>query len=382
MKKHLLLLLPLFLLLHAGSQSISMNLNYQNTVRNFLVHLPTGYTAGQQLPLVINMHGYTSNAQQQEAYSLMDITANNNQFIVCYPNGLNNSWNSGFTLPYNSSPDDVGFISKVIDTLHALYDVNLNRVYACGMSNGGFQSHRLACDLENRIAAIASVTGTIAEVAALNCTLSRHVPVMQVHGTLDPVVNYNGGTGSKSVEETINFWLGKDGCQVISDTFAFANTSTTDGSTVERIRYRDCDGQTEIWFYKVTGGGHTWPGGAIDIPTNGNTNRDINASQEIWDFFNRYTLSGPTGLLNIAGTELQLTVFPNPTTGTLQVTTAGIDFNESLALTVTDVAGKSLLTQNLSAGANTVDISKLAKGIYIVQVRGKAVSATRRIIKD
>jgi polyhydroxybutyrate depolymerase len=383
MKKFLQLLVPCFLLAQAYGQSAGFTLNYQNTVRDFLVHLPTGYTNGQQLPLVINMHGYTSNAQQQEAYTQMDGTADNNQFIVCYPNGLSNAWNSGFVAPYNSSPDDVGFISKIIDTLHTLYGINLNRVYACGMSNGGFQSHRLACDLENRIAAIASVTGVITDLTALNCVLSRKVPVMQVHGTLDPVVSYAGAAGYKSVEETVNFWLGKDDCPAVSDTFQFPNTSTTDGSTVERIRYTNCDQQTEVLFYKITGGGHTWPGGAIDLPSNGNTNRDFNASQEIWDFFNRYTLQGPNGIEPVTESGISVTVYPNPSTASINVNINGSSNNQTIQLLLTDLQGRLLISQPYGiTGGNTINMETMAPGIYFLKIAGKGITMVKQVVKQ
>ncbi|MBP6730527.1 MAG: T9SS type A sorting domain-containing protein [Chitinophagales bacterium] len=377
-----LLALFVFCAVAIAHSAETLTLNYQNTERNFIVHLPTGYTAGQQLPLVINMHGYTSNASQQELYSKMDQTANANNFIVCYPNGIANAWNSGFTPPYNSSPDDVGFISKVIDTLSTLYGVNLNRVYACGMSNGGFQSHRLACDLENRIAAIASVTGTISELAAFNCTLSRKVPVLHIHGTQDMVVSYNGSTGIKSVDSTISFWLDKNGCSTVSDVVNYPNTNTSDGSTVQRTRYTDCTSNTEVVLYKITGGGHTWPNALIDVPTSGPTNRDFDASQEIWDFFNRYTLSGPTGVPQIESPAIALNVLPNPTSGTMQVTVSGTNAYQYLTLTLVDITGRVVLTESNVAATTTLNISAMANGIYFLQLQGEGVALTQKIVKQ
>lgn len=376
-------LLAILLLVNAAYVfcSDTLSLNYQNTPRTFIVHLPTGYTPGQHLPLVINLHGYTSTGGAQELYSQMDQTANTNNFIVCYPDGLNNSWNSGFTLPYNSAPDDVGFISKVIDTLYSLYSINLQRVYACGMSNGGFQSHRLACDLENRIAAIASVTGTISEVAAFNCTLSRKVPVMHIHGTLDPIVSYYGSTGIKSVDATITFWLGKNGCTNNNSVYNYPNTNTADGSTVERTRYTDCADGTEVVLYKIAGGGHTWPGAAIDIAQYGNTNRDFNASQEIWDFFNRYTLSGPTGIGETKmNDESAYSVFPNPTTGKLIVTATSL--NHPTLISLIDVTGRTVISVKTTVSQNELDLSGLTSGVYFVKLESLDLATTRIVIKQ
>ncbi len=234
-------------------------MSFDNITRSFLVHTPPGFTTAQQLPVVFNLHGYGSDAAQEEFYSRMSETSDANNFIVVYPNGLNNSWNSGFTLPYNSSPDDVGFISKIIDTLVTLYNIDLNRVYACGMSNGGYQSYRMGCDLENRIAAIASVTGVISSLTAFYCNnQSRKVPVLHIHGTMDPLVLYNGSAGSESVEATVSFWVNGNLCSAASDTFHYPDIDVTDSSTVERIHYTNCGDGSEVMFYKITDGGHTW----------------------------------------------------------------------------------------------------------------------------
>ena len=201
MKKCVPFLLAILFSSSAFSLTVTLHMNFENTDRSFLVHTPPGFNVNQHLSLVFNLHGSGSDGAQEEFYSRMSETSDSNHFVVCYPNGIGNVWNSGFQVPYNSSPDDVGFVSKIIDTLATLYNIDLNRVYSCGMSNGGYQSYRLACDLENRIAAIASVTGELTTLTALNCTnQSRKVPVLHIHGTADPLVNYNGFAGSKSVE--------------------------------------------------------------------------------------------------------------------------------------------------------------------------------------
>ena len=382
MKKYLLALIVLILSGPAFSiTSFTLNMNYENTARDFLVHLPTGFTTAQHLPIVINMHGLGSNGGQQEFYSRMSETSDANNFVVVYPNGLANSWNSGFTAPYNSSPDDVGFISKIIDTLANLYNIDLNRVYACGMSNGGFQSYRLACDLENRIAAIASVTGTISTLTALNCTSqSRKIPVLQIHGTADPLVPYGGDVGFKSVEETINFWLGKDQCNATSDTLAWPNTNLLDSSTVERIRYQSCGDGTEVMFYKITGGGHTWPNATFGY-IYGPTNKDLDASQEIWNFFNRFTLIGPNRVEEVKEEDV-VTVFPNPSEGEYELRFANRDFKQPMQLFVFDVEGRKVFEQKIIEAATKINLMMLESGVYFLKIEGKDFFVTKKIIKE
>lgn len=381
MKTYFYSFLILFSLSAFAGTEYTMPINFENTARDFVVHLPTGYTPGMHLPVVFNMHGYGSNAPQQLFYSRMDLTADANNFICVFPDGLNSSWNSGFAPPYNSYPDDVGFVSKIIDTLYQLYGIDLTRVYACGMSNGGFQSYRMACDLENRIAAIASVTGTLSDLTAQNCALSRHIPILEIHGTADPLVDYNGSTGYYAVEQTINFWLNKNQCSTVSDTVWVPNTNTTDSSTVQEIRYRSCGNGTEVWLYKVIGGGHSWPGATIDY-VYGPTNRDINASQEIWDFFNRFTLNGAVGIPSEEPQQAAIKLFPNPSNGNCELQIADGGGDNPVEVSVLNTSGQIVLQQKITAPFFSIHTSQLASGIYFLKAEGKSFAQTLRFIKQ
>lgn len=354
----------------AGTE-YTLTMNFENTERDFIVHLPTGYTAGNSLPVVFNLHGYGSNAAQQIFYSRMDVTADANQFICVFPNGLNSSWNSGFTPPYNASPNDVGFISKIIDTLYQLYNIDLSRVYSCGMSNGGYQSYRLACDLENRIAAIASVTGSLTSLTAINCALSRSVPVLEIHGTADPLVDYNGGAGYYGTEETIDFWNDKNNCLLQPDTTEVPDTNPNDSSTVQKIKYTDCNQGSEVWLFKINGGGHTWPSAPIDY-IYGPTNRDINASQEIWDFFSRFSLNGSVGTATLHA-DAKIHLYPNP-------------FQHHLTLrggstgtaAIYNTMGKMIEEILIQQPVQNLDLSELPLGMYILKLGQSRYKITKQ----
>lgn len=371
-------LLPLLFLCCAlcSVNAQTYQINHEDTTRNFIVHVPPSYTAGDHLPMVFNLHGYTSNAIQQQFYSGMDATADANNFIVVYPNGLANAWNSGFAPPYNGTfPDDVGFISKIIDTMYSMYGIDLARVYSCGMSNGGFQSYRLACDLENRIAAIASVTGSMTATMTSNCTLSRRVPVLEIHGTMDPTVNYYGGGGITSTEDVIDFWVDKNSCSVVNDTTDVPNTNTGDNCTVQQIKYRSCNSGVQVWLFKVINGAHTWPGSSITI---GTTNQDINASQEIWDFFNQYTINGPVTGVEEVKAKVELNVFPNPANNLLN-----IEASESIKqVTVYNLLGEKVLSRTLNSSNTQLNIADLYSGIYMMSIQAGGSTYTKRFTKE
>jgi len=266
----------------AGSQAYTMV--HDGATRSYIVHLPTGYTATQKYPLVLNLHGLGESNIKQEHYSHMDDVADSGHFIVVYPEGVNKAWNAGIRGPRVTKVDDVGFISALLDTLEAKYSIDAKRIYSCGISNGGFMSYRLACELSNRIAAIASVAGQLTDFMKAACRPSRPVAIMQIHGTDDELVNYEGALGYGPVDSLIHFWLWKDNCKPTPVITKLPDTDTTDGCTVTKYDYVSCSGGSEVALYKIINGGHTWPGG-YPVSFLGKTDEDFNASEEIWKFF-------------------------------------------------------------------------------------------------
>ncbi len=356
----------------AFAQNSTGTIEHDGLTRDYILHLPTGYDASVSYPFVYNLHGYTSNAQQQQFYSAMDNTADAGGFIVCYPNGIDNSWNVG--LPGGSTADDVSFLLDLVDSLAVDYNINYNRLYSCGMSNGGFMSYKLACEQGDKFAAIASVTGSIVPSQFEECDPIRKMPVMQIHGTSDDVVAYDGSFFNAPVEDVVNFWVEGNECNLLADTIAVENINTTDFCTAERIEYIDCEENTEVVFYKIDGGGHTWPDGSVTI---GITNRDFNASQEIWDFFNRFELEEEPISSNeniVQVTDIQL--FPNPVSNEF---TLGNLPSDTEQIRVVDAFGKTIIFQkNVQMTTANVNVEGLSKGLYFVITEGKK---TRGIVK-
>ena len=205
--------------------------------------------------------------------------------------------------------------------------------------------------------------------------------MLHIHGTADPLVPYTGAAGFKSVEETIDFWKSMNNCSNTSDTLQYANTDPNDSSTVERIWYANCGSGTEVLFYKITGGGHTWPNAYLDF-IYGPTNRDFDASQEIWDFFNRFTLNGPVGLNEIEKSENDMKVFPNPSGGNFKLRIANFEFEKPLSVIVFDLSGRKILEQNVSSPSTELNLSANENGIYFLKVSGKDFWATKKIQKE
>jgi polyhydroxybutyrate depolymerase len=320
--------------------------------RNYILHLPSGYSAATQHPLVLNLHGYTSNASQEQIYTQMDVTADANSFLVVYPNGISNYWNS-----FGSGADDVKFLDSLIERIKHSYTIDTTSIYSCGMSNGGYMSYTLACQLSHKIAAIASVTGTISDSTLAHCALTHKIPVLDIHGTADPTVNYiTGAPSSIGVEATLSFWLDTNNCVLASDTTNIPNTNLTDGCTAQLIRYQTCEQNAEVYFYKIAGGGHTWPGGSVTV---GVTNRDFNASTEIWNFFKRHKLNTSVGI-NDSKTEM-VNAYPNPFDNviTLQLTSPQ-------DVLLYNAQGKVVFEAKQQKQTLSINTSDLSSGVYFL----------------
>jgi polyhydroxybutyrate depolymerase len=284
-----LLVLMLSSLLSIVAQPGIERLSHQNFDRRFTVYLPKGYTPDQKRPLFINMHGFTSTMSQQMTYSGFNATADLKDCIVVYPDGVQNRWNSGTNFGVSSGVDDVGFLSKLIDRMILLYNADPEMIYSTGYSAGGFMSYRLACELTNRVSAIAPVAASIVEDTYQRCTPARPISVIAFNGTADGVTNFNGFPGNfRSVPEVINLWMTKNNCDTPATTTDLPNTVGNDNSTVTKISYDQCDAGSEVVLMRINNGGHTWPGSSqIGV---GNTNRDISANEEMYNFCTRFKI--------------------------------------------------------------------------------------------
>jgi len=291
---------------HASGTSVQ-SIATADGQRTYRLHVPPSYTGTIAVPLVFNIHGATSNAAAQEGYSGFSAKADAAGFIVVYPEGLVTG-----AIPYthfnawmlaSPEPNDLGFMTALLDALEAQLCIDPARVFSTGMSNGGIMSVRLACSLSSRIAAIAPVAGAYYPPDALNvnpaevCPDTAPVPLVAFHGTADAVVPFNGGLGG--VSGTTNFRLPIDNNTPAED--VMADWSAHNGCTgarlesqvsteVRLVQYGGCSRGAIVQLYAVDGGGHTWPG-AIDVPSLGYTTHQISATDLIWTFFTAHPMA-------------------------------------------------------------------------------------------
>jgi polyhydroxybutyrate depolymerase len=255
-------------------------LEHGGLTRTYHVHVPALYD-GTPTPLVLNFHGYFASASLQIDWSNLIEKSDATGFVVVHPEGSGTPqrWNAGNCCPDASNTvDDVGFTAAMLDDLARTLCLDPKRIYSTGFSNGGMFSYRLACELGDRIAAIAPVA---ASSVYAGCSPTRAVPVLAMHGTDDPVNPFVNGEGSAEI------WRDLDGCTGDAvETFANGDTTCRTWET--------CAGGAEVTFCTVQGGGHTWPGG--DVPESyiilqlGHTTTYLNATDAIWEFFSAHPL--------------------------------------------------------------------------------------------
>ncbi len=266
----------------AGAQVLTVA--HDGLLRRVLLRVPESYDPSAGTMLVLNFHGFTSADWQQELLTRMGDAAEERGFIVAYPQGVATSWNAGDCCgtAWVDGVDDVGFVRAVLDRLESEWCIDPRRVFATGMSNGGFFSHRLACELSDRVAAIAPVAGVLGVDA---CRPPREVPVFHFHGTDDLLVPYEGGTpvvhelGAgvvfRSVTDTLSHWAAHNRCEG-------EPIATMHEGDVTCVEWTGCEAVTRLCT--VDGGGHTWPGG-LPIVFLGHTTTHLDATSAMLDFF-------------------------------------------------------------------------------------------------
>lgn len=356
-----------------SQSTITGTIQHGGINRSYRLRLPSNHNKAVPIPLVFNFHGFSSNAAQQEIYSNMNAVADTARFAVCYPEGISSAWNVGWT--FGSTADDIGFTSAMIDELNLKYGIDKSRVYACGMSNGGFMSYVLACRLNDRIAAIASVTGSMVPGSLATCQPGKSVPVMEIHGTADATVEYNGTAQiSLPIPTVLEFWQKNNGCDESPFKENVPDKNTSDGTTTEKYTYTNCKDGSQMIHFKVLNGAHTWPGAFINI---GTTSQDFSASLEIWKFFRRFKLN------NISASDdnkiITPEIFPNPFN---ELVTVRLPVGEgSFVASLLDISGALISKHLLSAELNTLDTSELPVGMYFLAIKNNSQTSIQKIIK-
>ena len=279
-------------------------LNVGGRKRRYEVHLPSGYDPARVWAVVLNCHGGAGSAQSQRRTSRMDRVADREGFVVVYPEGTAAlgrmyTFNAGRCCGYarNHHVDDVAYIRALLDDLAAKVNVDRERIYSVGISNGAMLSYRLGAELSDRIAAIGAVAGNL---AIDDPRPARPVPLIHIHGLKDPNVQYAGGVGPnaldkvnhRSVADSISIWARLNGC---GDKPTQVDRQTD--YVMEVFAPPEGRAGAPVVLYTLPEGGHNWPGG-VDVTRylgTGKLVETFDASSVLWRFLSQFKLSGGKG---------------------------------------------------------------------------------------
>ena len=277
----------------AASGVYSHRLSVAGMERDYLLFVPARRNPGQTMPLVIVLHGGGARAERMLAVGMNDI-AQANGFMVAYPDGIGrgnkHSWNAGSPVPQGYAEevrvDDVGFVSRMIDDIASKQRLDTRRVYVTGASKGGMLAYRLACELSERIKAIAPVA---ASMVVPECRPSRPVAVFHVHGSADQNVPLRGGRGDytgptanyPAVSEVIEKWRQINQCQPQPKQEKISSASCS--------RYERC--RADVALCVIEGSGHGWPGVQTERQKRrGGIDLNFQTSAEVWRFFSNQSV--------------------------------------------------------------------------------------------
>ncbi len=277
--------------LTAGDYTFSLSRPNHN--RQYMVHIPKSYNPNQPAPLVLSLHGGGGNMEYQATDKYYHLVSKSEEarFIAVFPNGYSRfrsgklaTWNAGICCgkARDENIDDVSVIKAVVADIKTRVNIDSNRIYANGMSNGGMMSYRLACELTDTFAAIASVAGTD---GTQSCKPSRPISILHIHALDDDHVLFNGGSGVKSkthadflpVPDTIQKWVRINACQPTPQRVLEVKGAYCD-------LYAQCQNNTQVKLCVTETGGHSWPGGT-KVRGNAVGSTAIKANDIIWQFY-------------------------------------------------------------------------------------------------
>lgn len=293
----------IFLVLGIATQNgradqTQLTLNHDGGSRAYQLYIPSTYDKRKPAPLLMILHGRSSNAQRMANLTDFNSRADKHGFIVVYPQGLHKQWNylHGI-LGYKEHPNDSEFLLKVVDAITAAYSIDNQRIYLTGLSNGGFMAQRLACYAAHRFAAFASVAAGGYAAMPLDCENKTAINMLYIHGTADTKVPWNGlsvkdadgelQAVTMSLTNSVKFWAEHNQCSPDVTSTEIQTTGRSPGTRVKILSSTGCNAKAEVVLYAILGAGHNWPGVADFIPPSvaGRVNMDIHASDVIWSFF-------------------------------------------------------------------------------------------------
>lgn len=257
-------------------------MSYDNLQREYLLYVPENYTGKEPLPLVFSLHGAGGTKESQYDLSQFYLLADRENFILVTPQATSALGNNLTFWNQQNDPnraDDVGFINALIDEVASKYNIDLDRVFLAGSSNGAFMALEVTCQLNHRIAATVAVKGYMSPDQINNCNPSKPTPILQMHGNEDPLVPYDG------VLPTLKYWAEFNQTEPLPILVNLPDSDPDNGNTVVSYLYSNGTNGVEIEHLEVIGGRHDWFGEP-------GTDYDINASEKAWEFFKKFDING------------------------------------------------------------------------------------------
>jgi len=350
MKKSIFLLFLLCVVSAGTIKAQIQHIEWQNAQREYLVKIPEMHD--ETIPVMYFLHGLGDNITRLDNEFHFQQIADDFGWMLVVPQALSQSgytmWNAALT---NSNIDDSGFLMALLDSLAVQFPVNQDSVFFTGFSMGGFMTHRMAIEHGDRITACAPVSGLITHAMASYSAVAP-VRMLHIHGTSDPVVGYDGnsqyfgGNLGLSVEAILNYWKNANHCveEPVIDTFPDLQN---DGLRFVRYTY---EGEAELQHIKVIGGNHTW--------YHSENQYDIGYLTEIHKFFTQNNNTTNLGEME----RSVMKIWPNPCQGQIQ-----IEVEDATILEWIDLQGKTMERHPLQKGINTIDISSLPSGMYLLK---------------
>lgn len=350
-----------------GQSFITKTMQYNGVSRGYKIFLPRLYDGREKVPLMLNFHGGNQNIQAQVDLSNMNQIADTANFIVVYPQALEDPSDGNSTNWMRKQPtsfDDVPFVSALIDEVSSNYSIDIERVYACGYSLGGEFSFELACKLNHKIAAIAPVARPMTKVSFENCNPVHPTAVLIVMGTNDDFYNgieFGGTQWYYSAMESADYWNGINHTNPEAEVSELPNLNPTDGSSVSALLWKNGDNCTQVKHLKINGGGHTWPGSVWG-------NQDINGSEEIWNFLSKFDINGlidcstNSNPSKISSIEIQ--IVPNPCNHYLKI----FGLRKKLPFRILSIGGEEITRGNIDERENQIETDDLSPGLYFLEL--------------
>jgi len=363
-----LLVFTAFLSVSHAQGYISETIQYNGLTRAYSIYVPASYDGTTNFPLLFNFHGGNGVIANWRITADMRPIADTADFILVYPQARPDpsDGNSLNWLPKTAGTfNDVPFVSALIDSITSDYQIDQNRIYACGYSLGGEFSYELACKLNSKIAAIGAVARTMQANPNSYCSPVHPTGILTILGTNDLTSPYNGLTFGGieyyiSAAATHSYWATHNNC----DTSA---TMSTVSPSVERYTWSTASGCSYVEELKVIGGGHDWPGSF--------GNMTIDASEEIWQFVSSYDINGligcaPTSLNEYSSTQENYRVYPNPVNSEL---TIELEIAEEKEFRIYSTIGELVSSGRLNSNINTINLSSLPPNVYVLNIDNHSI---------